>query len=112
MARTPEEKEAEAKLYDGTDKASMPDYPWGLTIRLDHNDVKKLGLEGIDETKPLKVHGVAMVTEYSSSMVNGAKRLSLSLQMQKLCVEPEGKSESDADVLYGQGHVNTVSLDG
>lgn len=112
MAKTPEQKAKDAKPYDERSTADVPDYAWGLTIRLENDDLVRLGITDVDEELPLKIQAIGMVTECSTVMVGGVTRRSMSIQLQKMAVTQEAEKADAAETLYGNAKVNTVSLDG
>lgn len=115
MAKSAEQKAKEALPYDAPEKASsdVPDYPWGLSINLDHEGVKRLGLEGCEhDGKPLNITAVGVITECASNSYNGEIRKTMSIQLQKMSVAVETEKVDPVQAMYGDGRVNTVSLDG
>lgn len=62
-------------------------YPYGLTLRLDHEAMKKLGIKLPAVGETVEICAKAMVTEAESrETTGGGKRESCSLQIQKLKV--------------------------
>ena len=63
-------------------------YPYGLSIRLDNDAMKKLGINLPDVGETVDISAKAMVTEASANeTTNGGKRLSCTLQITKLQVK-------------------------
>lgn len=102
LARTPEEKRAEAKKWEEATAEDRPDYPYGLTLYLDYDTMKKLGLEGasFDAGQPVTIHAVAMITEDRVEIINKEKRHCMSLQVQKMALSQEAPSDT-LKTLYG-----------
>lgn len=79
-----------------------PAYPWGLTIDLEEESIKKLGLASTPkagETLMLEARVKVSRVAASDSVDQGETR-SLSLQITDLCLEPEAGDGSVADRLY------------
>lgn len=113
MAKSAEQKAKEAVPYDQRPVANdIPDYPYGLTIYLDAEAVKRLGLEGCDADETLDIKALGVITETSSAKVNGKTRRTMSIQLQKMAVNGEAEKVDPVQAMYGDGRVNTVSLDG
>lgn len=49
MAYTKAEAKAEAEKYTTPDLDSQPEYPWGLSISLEDDELSKLGMDGLPE---------------------------------------------------------------
>jgi hypothetical protein len=103
MKRTKADKKAEDEGYDGH-KVSEEDYPYGLSIRLDHHSLKKLGMHKELPTvgSKLKLHAHAHVKSASEhSEEGGKKRRHLELELRQMALEEEpgkGKGEeADGD---------------
>lgn len=87
MARTPEEVKQEVKeMKDGTD---MPLYPWGLSLRLDDESLKKLGMALPAGGATMKIEALATVTSVGSRQeVDGETCSHCELQITALDVTP------------------------
>jgi hypothetical protein len=78
--------------YDG------PDYPWGLTLRLDDAALKKLGTKELPEVdSEFSVVAVATVKEVRSSSSKEHSDRCVELQIMKLDVSPAKKEPSIED---------------
>lgn len=98
LARTKDEKEAEAKRWaEGPPEDERMDYPYGLTLFLDYNSLKKMGLNDreFDAGQPVLITAQAMITEDRIEIVNGDKRHSVSLQVQKMMLGQDVKDVAD-----------------
>lgn len=107
LKRTEADKKAEAAKWggDATSVAHMEDYPYGLSLRLDDAAMKKLGLDGtsFNAEDRVMVLAAAMVQSEESNSVGGKVQRTMTLQIQKLCIEP-GDGSSSEDVvarMYG-----------
>lgn len=103
LARTAAEKKAELDRWnEGPKEADRPDYPYGLTLFLDYETLKKMGLtdRDFDAGQPVKIAAEAMITEDRIEIVNGEKRHCISLQVQKMALDQEA-GEDAAKTLYG-----------
>ena len=112
MARTPADKEKEARRWDEPQVNEMPDYPYGLSISLEDEACKKLGLDKLDEDSPVNITATGMISNYSVMTINGEKKMSVTIQLQKMSVSGESDKDDPADTLYGSAKLNTVSMDG
>jgi hypothetical protein len=103
VKRTKADKEAERKSWEGDSVERMDDYPYGLTVHLDHETIEKLGLSDmdLDAGEPVMLVSEATVTEDRINTVNGKTRRSMSLQLRKIAVTQEAKREDTATTLYG-----------
>jgi hypothetical protein len=101
MKRTKADKKAEREKYDGH-KLGEDDYPYGLSVRLDHHSLKKLGLH---EGKLPKVGSKIMLHSHAhvksageSSHDDGRKDRHLELELRHMHLEHgEGKNEMGGD---------------
>jgi len=91
MARTPAEKKAAEKLYSIPSKG--PDYPYGLTIRLEDSDLKKLGYDELpDVGDECYFYVVCKVTSVRSNATENGGDRSVELQITEM-----GEEEAPAD---------------
>lgn len=103
MKRTKADKKAESAKYDGH-KLGEDDYPYGLSIRLDHHSLKKLGMDEGQLPKvgsKLKIHAHAHVKSAGeNSRDNGHKERHLELELRHMHVEHDagkGKNQEEPD---------------
>jgi len=92
---------AEAKQETSIAEADGPKYPWGLSICLDDEALKKLGMDKLPEVGT-KMRLVAMVdvsgvSSYSSQNSEGHRTLDLQITDMTL----SGGETDPASVLYG-----------
>lgn len=67
MSRTPAEK-VEAAIENAPGPASIPDYPYGLSICLTQDELEKLGLDDdVEVGDMLHIHAMAKVTSVSKT---------------------------------------------
>lgn len=113
LAKTPDEKAKEMRSWDSSATPDIPDYGYGLTIRLEHDQVKKLGLQDCEhDGSPLNLTAIGVITECSSNTYNGEVRKSMAIQIQKMAVSGKDDKKEDAvETLYGSG-VATIDLNG
>lgn len=105
MAKTPEEvkKEAPAALAEMPPK--VPVYPWGLSLSLDDDTLKKLGLEGEMPSVGEMIHLCAMakVTSVSENETEDTKTggkttcRRVELQITHLATENEDDENEEAE---------------
>jgi hypothetical protein len=90
LARTAKEKKEELERWEkGPSESDRPDYPYGLTLFLDYSTLKKMGLtdRDFDAGQPVTIHAQAMINEDRIEIVDGEKRHSISLQVQKMALD-------------------------
>lgn len=101
MARTKQEVKTEQEGWKEAENA--PKYPYGLSLHLDNETIKKLGIAIPEGGAQLHIEAIAKVTSVSShEEVDGDKRCNLQLQITDMTVTPEqGAAKSDmAKKLY------------
>lgn len=89
-------KEEQKKRYEVTD---IPEekYPWGLRLSLETEDVKKLGLEGVNADDTVAIIAKCSVTDIHRSDGRGGKRTSVTLQITDMEAETEGTEEETTE---------------
>lgn len=103
LVRTKAEKKEELERWEnGPGESDRPDYPYGLTLFLDYSTLKKMGLtdRDFDAGQPVEIHAQAMITEDRIEIINGEKRHSISLQVQKMALDQQ--TEDTATKFYGK----------
>lgn len=99
-------KDTDAKMEPSSLATEKPSYPWGLSLSLDSDVLKKLGLASDDFTAGSSMALIAKVdvTRVSSEEVEGQEsRDSVSLQITALCLEDGASTASKAaGALYGK----------
>lgn len=101
LVRTSAEKKAELESWEkGPSESDRPDYPYGLTLFLDFATLKKMGLNDrdFDAGQPISIRAEAMITADNIEIVNGEKRHSIQLQVQKMALDQD--ASSTAEKLY------------
>lgn len=105
MARTKAEKKGEAKAAVNP-MPDMPDFPWGLEVRLDGDSLKKLGRTVDDFAYDTVVDLVckARVKGVNTSSCPSGESGSVELQIESLRVNtPEDKTAKAVREVYGRG---------
>lgn len=100
MKRTKAEKKAESKRFDGVGGES---YPYGLRVRLGHNELEKLGMEGLPKVGS-KVHlkSHAHVVSASEDHLDGEEpRRNVELELRHMDIDNSK-----------EGHVENPAADG
>lgn len=103
MAKTVREKQdASRPMTEPAPTENMPDYPYGLTLSLDTESLKKLGFARGQLKPGDQVIGkfIGMVTSSSATSVNGIQQFTAALQIQDLAVERVPDEDSRATSLY------------
>jgi hypothetical protein len=95
MAYTAKERKEEAAEYSGP--SSVSEWPWGLQIRLEDEELKKLGLKELPEVGgEFHLQVIAKVTSVSQNqMADGKSDRCVCLQITMLGVELEESAESE-----------------
>lgn len=95
MARSTSEK---VEAMSAPIPSEAADYPYGLCISLDHDDLEKLDLDDNVEAGDM-VHLVAFakVTSVSKRDIGGKTECRVELQIQSLAVEDENNEASGSD---------------
>jgi hypothetical protein len=109
LKRTKAEVKAEAKEWSGASIGGQPEYPWGLQLRLEREELEKLG---IADTLPpvgakLTLTVTAEVTSVSENrMADGRNECCVTLQVQQMGMgadqpKAEGKRTAALTSKYG-----------
>lgn len=81
MKRTPADKRGD-KLQTSPAEAMAPDYPWGLCLHMDREELDKLGMKDLPKVgTEMTITAKVKVTRVSQSAVEGANEES-SVDMQ------------------------------
>lgn len=99
MKRTKADKKAEDERYSGH-KIGQDDYPYGLSVSLDHHSLKKLGIEKMPKVgSKVKLHSHAHVKSTREENRDGKMHRSMELELRHMHIEPgEGTgAETDGD---------------
>jgi hypothetical protein len=100
LKRTAAERKAEQKNYESGPKAG-DDYGYGLTVRLDHRHLKKLGITKMPKAGDvLHLHSKAHVKSTSEHSEDGADRQHMELELRHMALEAT-KRASTEDVEEG-----------
>lgn len=98
---SPKEKKEELAEY----KPKAPEYPWGSCIRLDKDEMKKLGIDLSDaaEGATFTMAGKCKIVGYSMSKREGGEDYaSVELQITDLGLEAEGGDDLASSMYPGQ----------
>lgn len=105
MAYTTEELAAKQKEYKG-DKAigDMPKYPYGLSLYLNSDIIKKLGMETPTVGQKITITAVAEVNGFSShKQADGDTESTANIQITAMEVSPAAVDKAQAqETLYGK----------
>jgi hypothetical protein len=107
MQRKPEMKKESGTMLAGSEEMhhDEPRYPWGLEIRLEGEDLEKLGIQ--PDAAPqvgqvMRVGAIARVTGFRVEQMQGGKpETCLTLQIEQMELGVEG--QSIAERMYGKG---------
>ena len=92
-------KDMKREVDDGCCEVDMPkkkkgkEYPWSMNVDLQHEDLKKLGIDVSKLKTGTKVmlHAEAEITSLSASERDGKTKQRMTVQMQKLGLYPKKK---------------------
>jgi hypothetical protein len=101
LKRTAADKKAEEERWKGEAVGDGSDYPYGLSVHLDHQTITKLGLVDADFDAGDDVQMVAtcIITNDSVNKVNGKTMRSMTVQIQKMALSQD-KATDTVGVLY------------
>lgn len=105
MAYTKEELEAKKKEYtEAQPVEDMEKYPWGLSICLSNDILKKLGMAVPAVGQVLKIEAVAKVTgSRTNEQLDGDMNASVDIQITAMDVKPaETATDERAERMYGK----------
>lgn len=90
MKRSAKDKR-EDKLQTSPAEAMAPDFPWGLCIHLDKDEIEKLGIKDLPEIgAEVQIQAKAKVTRVSQSASDGYRggedQLSIDLQITDIAI--------------------------
>lgn len=106
MKRTAADKKArEKEMNKPLGYGESDDIPYGLRVDLDHEALKKLGMDSGELPSPgdkMKLHSIAHVGEVSEHKRNGKTERRMTLHLHQMGVEPHSEAEhADADKSKG-----------
>lgn len=94
MKRTKSERKTD---MPAANKIVGDDYGYGLRVRLDKNDIKKLGIDLPAVGDYFELEAVCCVTSVSQNESNGHADKSVELQIEQMALDPEDEKDlSDA----------------
>lgn len=105
MAYTKEELEAKKKQYtEAQPVEDMEKYPWGLSICLSDDILKKLGLAVPAVGTQLKIEAIAKVTgSRTNEQLDGDQNASVDIQITAMDIKPaDSVSDDRAERMYGK----------
>jgi hypothetical protein len=118
MKRTKADKKAEDAMYEGH-KTGREDYPYGLTVSLDHHGLKKLGMhDSLPKVgSKIKLHAHAHVKSAREEQREGGKKhRHVELELRHIGIEHKGKDpaiereEGDEKQAKGMKHAMDEAL--
>lgn len=108
MVRTAADKKAEKKKYNTMPGGDSEDYPYGLSVSLNHDSLTKLGMTGplpkVGSKIPLTAH--AHVKSTSEENRNGRKERRMELELRHMSLEHRQTAtanDNDGDEGMGKG---------
>jgi hypothetical protein len=95
MKMTKSEKKDSGPMSVG--KYEGPDYPYGLTLRLDNASLEKLGIETLPKVgATMQINAMGVVTSVSSHESKNRDERTVEIQIQKLAVEDDDDDSEDS----------------
>ncbi len=98
IAITKADREKREKAWSEP-KAEMPEYPYGMRIQLDHETLKKLGIDelpAVGSYLALEARVCVRETAENDDIYNGGdKRRSMTVQIEKMALESAGDEEDE-----------------
>lgn len=81
----------------------FPQYPYGLTVRLDNDSLKKLGITDLPEVgeKMTLIAKVEVSSASQHAVKGGDDSKSVELQITDMCLEDEAEPKDASKELYG-----------
>jgi len=105
MKTAPSEEAADKGSECCAGEYKEPDYPWGLRLRLEDDQLKALGLASLPPVgAPMELHALARVISVSEEQVDGKAKRCMELQVTDLGL-PEPAPRPMVDRLYGPREV-------
>lgn len=96
MARTKAEKKAENERYKVGGPGDGEDYGYGLTVRLDHNHLKKLGITKLPKAgDTMHLHAKAHVKSTSEHSEDGGDRQHMELELRHMAIQATKRAEQE-----------------
>ena len=96
------------KAKRGGETAATPvaqerEYPWGLTLNLENDALKKLGITDLPEVGvEVKLHAVGKVTRVGEATSEGNKTRSVEIQITRLAVDQDDDEREFAKGYRGE----------
>jgi hypothetical protein len=98
LKRTPAERKAEKEKYDKPGHLGGDDYGYGLTVRLDHEHLKKLGVTKMPKAgDTLHIHSKAHVKSTSEHSEGGGDRKHMELELRHMAIGAQADDDNTDD---------------
>ena len=89
-------KKKKAETETAQPSSSVPDYPYGLSLTLNEDSLKKLGMDELPKVgETCMIHAAGEITRVSQSSSNDGKEKSVEIQITKLHVMPGMDEDSE-----------------
>lgn len=104
MALTDAEKAEERgeMAMGGPSDMDMPDYPWGLRLRLTERELGKMGIDMPALGTLLSIAGSGKVVSTSQNEQDGDECCTVEIVVTDLGLAPEATGKTAAETLYGE----------
>jgi hypothetical protein len=95
LKRTPAERKAEQAKYDKPGRIGGDDYGYGLTVRLDHEHLKKLGITKMPKAGDVvHLHSKAHVKSTSEHSEDGGDRKHMELELRHMSLGAQADDDN------------------
>ncbi len=106
LKRTPAEQKAEREKYDKPGRIGGDDYGYGLTVRLDHEHLKKLGVKKMPKAGDvIHLHSKAHVKSTSEHSEDGGDRKHMELELRHMALGVQSDDDDQGDDDGGEKHL-------
>lgn len=97
LSKTEKKRYMRAPVASGD--SDGPDYPWGFELEIEKDQIKKLGIEGLEAGEMVMIQAVGKVTRVSvTDRDKGDDTKSMSIQIQKM----EINNRDDAEAAFNE----------
>jgi hypothetical protein len=112
MARTKAEKKADKDRYKVGGPGDGEDYGYGLTVRLNHEHLKKLGITKMPKAGDMMhLHAKAHVKSTSEHSEEGSDRRHIELELRHMAVKATQRAKSEGGIEEGNLHGAKAAMD-
>jgi hypothetical protein len=113
MKRTKAEKKDSESKYNTPCSPGGDDYPYGLSVRLGSEELKKLGISSLPQVgEQLELCATAYVKSASENQRDGGKKeRSVELELRQMSLEPTADATDHESLMHGAKAAMDKALD-